>query len=350
MALIGTLAVAIVCGALCHEHLLDALHAARTGYHFEWMPEGVTPAPRRAINNAGQVAVNVYESGPNTKAAVWSIDEPRVRLLGTVPGAHDYSVAMAIGEDGSIVGVFNEPGGVFTSTSPGGFFWSESTGMVEVSNPDGGLCCAAAVNRNGEVAGVVFGPGPRGFRWARDSGVVLLDQLPGRGGELIYDINDKGWVVGGTGSTPVLWKARTPRDLGLPPGYSHGTARAINTRGQILVACHTGGAQPYVVEHPFVWSEESGYVAYPVPEGCTEMEALGLDDAGQVLLRATRLEDGAVTAFLLGRSDWRPLPPARFGLSTIYVGLNDRGWLTGLVHFRATDGPDPTDRGFVARP
>jgi hypothetical protein len=41
------------------------------------------------------------------------------------------------------------------------------------------------------------------------------------------------WAVGSNEAAPVLWVGTTPRDLGLPPGYSQGMSRAINSRGQI---------------------------------------------------------------------------------------------------------------------
>ena len=363
-AMAAILAGLVVSGALLHERLLDTLHAWRTGYRFEWMPEGVVPVGPRAINHAGQVAVNAYEGESDTSAALWSSEEARVRLTGAVPGRPPHSNAIAIGDDGSIVGAFWERTGGSWNRLQGGFIWSERGGIVEISNPGGGTCWAMDVNRNGQVAGVLYNSEGRvdvireraasGFRWARDSGIELLDPLPGTSEVYVTGINDDGWVIGGARSRqqrsrPAVWIGKTPREIGLPPGYSRGSARAINSRGEVLIACLTGEPRRHEVEHAFIWSEDSGYVALPIPGGCMSLEAVGLNDAGQVLLAAIRASDGARTAFLLTGGESKLLPPARFGLSTVYLGLNDRGWLTGYVELEAS-GPDARDRGFVARP
>ena len=80
------------------------------------------------------------------------------------------------------------------------------------------------------------------------------------------------------------------------------------------------------------------------------LEARGLNDVGQVLLLGMRANDGARTAFLLTGGEAKPLPPARLGLSTVYMGLKDRGWLTGYVEPEAGGSDAPARRGFVARP
>ena len=80
------------------------------------------------------------------------------------------------------------------------------------------------------------------------------------------------------------------------------------------------------------------------------LDAAGLNDAGQVLLQGIRASDGARTAFLVTGGESKLLPPARFGLSTEYLGLNDRGWFTGYVDLGAGDPDAPARRGFVARP
>ena len=64
---------------------------------------------------------------------------------------------------------------------------------------------------------------------------------------------------------------------------------------------------------------------------------------------ATRSKGGERSAFLVTQGEWKPLPQARFGSSTLYVGFNDRGWLAGYVALEE-DTSFGKGRGFIARP
>ena len=106
----------------------------------------------------------------------------RLGLLGSAPSD--------INNSGQVVG-YGEIGGDALA-----FFWSPSTGMVELGTLASGETEANAINELGQVVGYSFVGGDfHGFVWTAEDGMIDL------GVEEADDINDSGQIVGGVPST-----------------------------------------------------------------------------------------------------------------------------------------------------
>lgn len=106
---------------------------------------------------------------------------------------------------------------------------------------------ARAVNNLGQVVGraqfrsdggeIVAKP----WYWSRSSGMIAMALQPSMVGGEAWDINDAGLVVGWAElddglAVPVVWASviESPRVLPLLPGYSEGTATAVNEHGVVV--------------------------------------------------------------------------------------------------------------------
>src|SRR5688572_30490827 len=137
-------------------------------YRIVPLPNGTVTTPVR-INNKGQV---VGHSGG--KAFLY---DGEFRSLGTLGG--DYSSASAINNNGQIVGVAEDGEGIRRP-----FLWEAERGMQRV--PINGDGAPADINDLGDVVG----NGPAGgflFSNGRDFTVPVAP----------WDVNNRGWVVGG---------------------------------------------------------------------------------------------------------------------------------------------------------
>ncbi len=186
-----------------------------------------------------------------------------------------------------------------------------------------------------------------------------LELIPKGVGAFGVAINESSWIIGNCRTEDgtyhaVLWKPGSPvRDLGLPVGYSEATAQRINDRGEILVNC----TKPHPIlgdrkiRRPFVWTEDRGYSALPVPPDHDEVDGWSINNHGDVLIRAKAREPWKDFDSLVKNGQLIELPEAQGGLSTSYVDVNDKGWLVGFVELGGdTDNPNARRRGFLAKP
>jgi probable HAF family extracellular repeat protein len=79
-----------------------------------------------------------------------------------------------------------------------------------------------------------------------DGQIIDLGELPGATFTTAWAINDRGQVVGTSGTRAFLWEKGRMIDIGTLPGIIQSAALAINNRGQIVGAISTtsggGGA------------------------------------------------------------------------------------------------------------
>jgi uncharacterized membrane protein len=372
VAVISGAVVLLLAGAigLQGERLLDLYHAYRTGYEFIWMPEGVVPGIRRQVTRRGLVAVDVRGSWPDRPispdrdkedAALFSLEERKVKRLGRIAGRDEPSQASAINEAGTVIGTTSARGGA--SHFAYGFIWTSDGGMVEIPNPGSAQIKPLDINQKGQVVGVFFtAHGLRPFLWETGKAAVKLDGLAEEGDSYADAINENGWIAGSSTAPdgvqhPVAWEAaRTLLDLGLPQGALKGHASALNDRNEFLVSIEMGGPMslsvPSKANRPFLWTRKNGYSALPLPSGYEEFGGTAINNRGQVLLGAIKEESGKrhEVGFLFQDGKLQELPAARKGIRTTYCGLNDGGWLVGFVTLKESNDDLPLRQGFVARP
>lgn len=160
--------------------------------------------------------------------------------LGTVPG-HDLYFSTAINQGGQFVSIAEyyrfEPNGNPVPCDRS--FLHDGGSRVELPMLSGDSLWAWGLNNHGHVVG--FGRLASGQRRAfvsRDSVTTELGSLGA--GSWAFDINDAGWVVGGSERDPddsgaaVAWSP-TGQIVELPAmAAADGNARAINNSGQIV--------------------------------------------------------------------------------------------------------------------
>ncbi|MBU8894427.1 hypothetical protein KRR26_02360 [Corallococcus sp. M34] len=163
---------------------------------------------------------------------------------------------------------------------------------------------AVAVNNRGVVAGSYDnGKGHRAFRAYLDTAEDLGDL--GGGESEARALNEQGVVVGTAKTEKGTWTAFLSRpkeglkDLGSLSKLPFSVATAINSAGWVVGTSHDG--KPDGTRRAFLYTPAEGLIdltsrVWPDAK-LTVLEALDLDDAGQVLVRAQR--DGQVGFYLL---------------------------------------------------
>ncbi len=212
------------------------------------------------IDDAGRIVGSIRETTPDGTWTIAAIRGPdSIVHIGTLGGR--VSEATGIGGAGHIVGwsetVVDSLDGfpvlavhAFLLPSVGG----ELADLGVLGGPDGGdgpgrpASWANAVNAAGEVVGWSDAPewmaGPNEYGYARRpvvwSGNTILDlgTLGSRHG-FAMDINETGWVVGGSldasgQQRATLWRDGEIIDLGTLPGYAASHAYRINEAGDIV--------------------------------------------------------------------------------------------------------------------
>ncbi len=182
----------------------------------------------KGINNAGQAVGFLQKVGPQssylTEAVLW--DTKGVTLLGSLPGAASQSEAVAINNNGCILGVATFGTAAFAkyvqdlmegkpasalippTLSFGGFLWNNGvlTALVAPENPAPGIdaskgCVPRAINDDRVVVGRAADPSGKdaAFIW-HDSKMAALNALiPAESGWTLIDakgLNNQGQIVG----------------------------------------------------------------------------------------------------------------------------------------------------------
>jgi probable HAF family extracellular repeat protein len=177
-------------------------------------------------------------------------------------------------------------------------------------------------------------------------------------------INDKGQVVGISGicqnavgafsaKHAVLWQDGQPTDLGNIGGHGWNTPTFINNQGQIVGFANASGdlvnGQLALKFHAFLWTKDRGMRDLGTLPGDAISEALGINEAGQVVGVSFGAGFSHPRAFLWQNdvmTDLNSLVP--LGSLTLQVAgdINDRGEITGA----ASDSNTKTNPAFLAIP
>ena len=178
-------------------------------------------------------------------------------------------------------------------------------------------------------------------------------------------INDKGQVVGISGicqnavgafsaKHAVLWQDGQPTDLGNIGGHGWNTPTFINNQGQIVGFANASGdlvnGQLAFKFRAFLWTKDRGMRDLGTLSGDAISEALGINEAGQVVGVSYGPGFSHPRAFLWQNdvmTDLNSLVPAGSTLTLQVAGdINDRGEITGA----ASDSNTKTNPAFLAIP
>jgi probable HAF family extracellular repeat protein len=278
------------------------------------LPGGGT-ATGLAINATGDIsAASGYESdlGNNQHAALFRNDGTEVNL-GVLIGWGTYSYGYGINDSQQIVG---SSGLIAPSTNTAAFIWDATNGFTDLGTLGGQYAQAHSVNNAGLVTGssqISTGSGPfHAFLWDKTNGMQDIGTIAGDSSSGVF-INQNGHVVGNSTINTVDSRTHafrydgTLHDLGsLGAGSTLSdisSAFSININDDVVGTTYrpyTGGAlyQTAFVYHDGVMSELENMVdASGV--GYRLLTATGINDAGQIIVQATKVSTGATTAVLL---------------------------------------------------
>jgi len=194
--------------------------------------------------------------------------------------------------------------------------------------------------------------------WDKNGQAHALPPLPGDTNSAATAINDKGQVVGISGTCgiavggvsaahAVIWENGVPTDLGSLGGHTWNTPTAINNHGTIVGFSLLAGQDGTRNYEAFIWTKDDGMHSLGKPAGDIRSAAFGINDKDQIVglsrggphvFRAMLWENGemfdlntrtvAGSPFLLYAND-----------------INDSGEIVG----QALVAPEET-RGYVAAP
>ena len=204
-----------------------------------------------AINASGQVVgSSSAELAPFgiTHAVLWSPYDV-IRDLGSLGGS--FSIATDINAKGQVIGSSTLEGDAVTHF----FFWSEATGMLDISPHLNDPTNVVAINDAGQIAGTFPVSGAtHAFLWSPGSGFRDLGTLGGAS-SAVTGLNDKGQVVGSSTLADgtlhdFLWSpASGMEDITATTGVTG--ARLLNDKLQTVTGgtdFSTGGAPRRLVQ------------------------------------------------------------------------------------------------------
>lgn len=261
----------------------------------------------REINDHGQI--------------VGQFDDETKRAGGLVGGAFlwDEGGITDIGQSGaraSLPVAINNRGQVIVRSYFGNqkyrsLLWQRGQSIDLGTLPGRRSCEANAINERGQIVGT---SGSHAFLWQRGK-MIDLGTLPGRQTSGALAMNDRGQIVGWSGPHAVLWQKGRIVDLGTLPGHTTSFALAINERGQVLGHSYSPGGDV----HEVLW-KGGKIIDLGVREDWSEA---AINDRGQIVLerpfgRAVLCEKGEVRALgTLG------------GSSSYPADINNRGQIVG---------------------
>lgn len=286
----------------------------------------------RRINNASDVVGSVKRPGiqKTSKAIVLTADG--IEDLAGDPGV-DFSATFALNDKGEVAGGLNTA----TALRPFRAKRGQNFQLLNLLPGDtGGL--AFGINEGGEVAGYSSGKsGERAVWWDLKGRVQALQGLPGLTSRAL-GLNDKGDIVGVTGSgrlQGLLWPAKgAVIPLGTLPGAAGSEAASINERGQIVgFASDVDGVRHRT--RAVMWAPDGESIqdlGALFPKGTSR--ARDINDSGEVV--GTSVGNHEVRAFIwtqeTGMVDINTLISLPAIVMTDAVGINKKGDIVVIGH------------------
>jgi probable HAF family extracellular repeat protein len=287
---------AVGCSALSGASCGHAFIAARGHLNDLGTLPGGDFSVAYGVNDRGQVVgvsgVSASPSLPFGHAFLY--DGGRMADLGTLGGS--WSAAFGVNNAGTAVG------GAYTGDGDQHAFVYRDGHMSDINPVGSNISVAKGINASGTVVGLgYFGSRVLGFVWSR-SRVTVLGTLGGSSSQADA-VNASGEVVGlanlpgGAPSHAFLYRNGEMHDLGSLGGVSE--ALAINDRGQVVGSSGTTAPEP-ASDHAFLWNRSTMVDLndlIPADSNWILQSATGINNRGQITGYGTR--DGVTTPFLL---------------------------------------------------
>ena len=268
------------------------------------IPAGFNYADAVDINSSGEAAGAV--GGPSGTQPLLNVAGANI-LLESLGGLYNH--ATAINESGQVAGASeSQPWWGFKAVR-----WDvdgSMTVIMPITGDEHDNCYAHAINSNGDIAGQSDTPGgmARAFFWSAETGTIDLGTLGGSYSSA-NDVNDKGVVVGWSGSssffsTAFVWRdgvvspLSTLEESELPGGIAH----SINN--QDVIAGDVNGEQ-YGVTHAAMWDAEGELHLLGSLGGLTS-HAFDINDAGTIVGESDTADD-EIHAFIYRNGTMRDL-------------------------------------------
>ena len=309
----------------------------------------------------GGIAVGRSSFPNGSQAFTWTQGGGLMGLPSLV--GRNYFVAYSANDNGIVVGAASDSGSEPGSTDLP-VIWHNGVASQLPVPPGYTYARAFDVNASDVAVGSVnYGTAARGVIYSGSSAAIITATAPnGVYFSNAYAINDSGRVVG-QGTDPSIEFSRralvyeistkTTINLGTLQGANSAVANDVNNSGVVV-----GDAFEYFgAGYPFIWSEATGMVALPLPEGTNGGSATGVNSAGWVvgtLYPGRFLYDGMTTYQLAD------LIPAGSGWTftagpfVTHVSISDNNIIVGtgthngerhayaMVPMPATPTPTPT--------
>jgi probable HAF family extracellular repeat protein len=282
-------------------------------------------AGANSINDRGWVAGQANKAGDNVSHAALWVGGTAPIDLGSLGGPDTNSaVAWPVkSNNGLVVGISdtneNNPLGEAFSCWPffapavptgkicKGFRWEKGEMTALQAFPGGFNSYATAANNRGQVVGWaengVHDPtcDPafqvlqfRAVIWGPKGEMQELPPLPGDSTSAATAINDKGQVVGISGSCgiavggvsalhSVIWENGVPTNIGDFGGHTWNTPTAINNDGVVVGFSLPADQEGTRFYRSFVWTKETGIKMLDQIEGDVRSAALGINEDGQIV-------------------------------------------------------------------
>jgi probable HAF family extracellular repeat protein len=333
---------------------------------------GGTASGASSINNRNWVSGFSNLSGDSTQHAVlWAHGE--TVDLGTLGGPNS-SVAWPNHNDHFVVGIAETPNldplgerwscAAFFPSATGhtclGFVWEDGV-MRPLPTLGGNNGYAAGANRWGQTVGwaetTVHDPtcvAPQVLQfeaviWGPEEEIQQLPPLPGDPDSAATAINDRGQVVGISGTCykavgassakhAVLWENGRAIDIGNLGGIAWNTPAAINNRGEVAGFSDLPGDDPdHPNFHAFRWTRRAGIEDLGTLPGDRLSLAYGINEGGQVVGQS--VGRGGSRAFLWESGvmvDLNALVPPGSPLLIYANDINEAGRIVGQAYDQAT--------------
>jgi probable HAF family extracellular repeat protein len=278
-----------------------------------WVQDGTGMAPSgtlpgyayssaRDVNDAGQIVGSSWITVVSQPGHAYRTT-PGAGLvdLGTLGGTS--SEARRINGDGSVVGDSLVAG---DNSNMHAFLYTDAGGMVSLV-PAASVSYGRGISHDGQVAGsMTVGNSWRAFRWTAGTGAVDLGVPAGYAHSYANAINDAGQVAGvvglATGTTRFLYRWTPGSGFQVLGGYgSSANAWAINASGVVVGEGKLGSS----IDRALYYSDALGLVDLNTlispSTGWFLRAAHDVNDAGQIVGYGTLAATGETRAFRLDR-------------------------------------------------